>query len=309
MVDWDVVIVGAGPAGLSAGIYAARNRLKTLICEKSAPGGLANMTERIENFPGFPDGISGLELTSLMLKQAQQFGAVIETKEVTAISKNGEKILTETSTDKIQSLTAIVATGSVPRRIGVAGEERFAGKGVSYCATCDGPLFSGKSVAVIGGGDSAFQEAIFIARFAKKVKLIHRREKFRATALLQERVKNLRNVDLITNVTVEEITGEDQVTGVLVKDNVSGKRYLVEADGIFIYAGYSPVSDFLGREFKKTPEGFLIVDQNLQTSVEGVFAAGDVREKPLRQVVTAAADGALAAFSASNFIENHPARY
>lgn len=305
MEAWDVVIIGAGPAGLSAGIYAARNRLKTLICEKAVPGGLANMTERIENFPGFPDGISGLQLCTLMLKQAENFGAVIEMKEATRISRHDKKIVIEVGGSEIESLTSIVATGSIPKRLRVLGEERLVGKGLSYCATCDGPLFTDKIVAVIGGGDSAFQEAAFIARFAKKVKIIHRREKFRATAVLQERVKDLPNVELIKNVSVEEITGDDEVTGVLVKDNLSGKRYLVEANGVFIYAGYSPVTDFLGEEFKKTSDGFLIVEENLQTSVQGVFAAGDVRQKLLRQVVTAAADGALAAFSASNYIENH----
>ncbi|MGQ9603055.1 MAG: thioredoxin-disulfide reductase [bacterium] len=305
MKAWDVVIIGAGPAGLSAGIYAARNRLKTLICEKAAPGGLANMTERIENFPGFPDGISGLELCALMLKQAENFGAVIEMKEATRISRQDKKIVLEVGGSEIESLTSIVATGSIPKRLGVVGEERLVGKGLSYCATCDAPLFTDKIVAVIGGGDSAFQEAVFIARFAKKVKIIHRREKFRATAVLQERVKNLPNVELVKNVSVEKITGDDEVTGVLVKDNLSGKRYLVEANGVFIYAGYSPVTDFLGEEFKRTSDGFLIVEENLQTSVQGVFAAGDVRQKLLRQVVTAAADGALAAFSASNYIENH----
>lgn len=305
---WDVVIVGAGPAGLTAAIYSARNRLKTLICEKAAPGGLANLTERIENFPGFPDGISGWQLASLMLKQAQQYGAVLESKEITEISKQGDRVVLRSSQTEIQSLASIIATGSVPRKIGVPGEERLTGRGVSYCATCDGPLFSEKTVAVIGGGDSAFQEAILLARFARKVIIVHRRQRFRSAAILQERAKSLANIDLITDVSVEEIVGEEHVTGIRVRENISGRTYLIEADGVFIYVGYSPATDFLGSEFKKTSDGFLIVDDNLQTSVEGVFAAGDVRHKFLRQVVTAASDGAIAAFAASNFLENHTSR-
>lgn len=305
---WDVVIVGAGPAGLTAAIYSARNRLKTLICEKAAPGGLVNLTERIENFPGFPDGISGLELASLMLKQAQQYGAVLESREITEIARRGNKVVLKSSQGEFESLASIIATGSVPRKIGAPGEDRLTGRGVSYCATCDGPLFADKTVAVIGGGDSAFQEAILLARFARKVIIVHRRERFRSAAILQERAKSLPNIDLVTNVSIEEIVGEQYVRGIRVRENISGRTYLIEADGIFVYVGYSPATDFLGSEFKKTPDGFLIVDENLGTSVEGVFAAGDVRHKLLRQVVTAASDGAMAAFAVSNFLENHSSR-
>jgi thioredoxin reductase (NADPH) len=300
----DVCIIGAGPAGLTAGIYTSRSGLDTVIYEKGLPGGLANVTDRIDNFPGFPDGISGLELGERILKQAQRFGAKVVTTTVEAVRGDGNRISVRAGTGEVTARSAIVATGSTPKKIGVPGEESLLGRGVSYCATCDGPLYQGKRVAVIGGGDSALQEAIFLARFATKVTVIHRRSQLRAAEVLQADVKAEPKIDLALNKLINKIEGRDEVQGVVVEDKESGKQELIEASGVFIYVGYEPNVEMLGDEFERSDTGFLITRPDLQTSVKGVFAAGDVRDKILRQVVTAAGEGAVAAASVYAYLEN-----
>ncbi len=300
----DVLIVGAGPAGLTAGIYTSRSGLSTVIYEKGLPGGLANVTDRIDNFPGFPEGISGLELGERMLKQAQRFGVRIVSSTVERLWTEAGSVAVRADGKQATAHSAIIATGSTPKKIGVPGEEALAGKGVSYCATCDGPLYKDKAVAVIGGGDSALQEALFLTRFATRVTVIHRRRELRAARVLQTEVRANPKIDLSLNKLIKSIEGSDRIEGVLVEDKESGGQDLIEADGVFIYVGYSPNVEMLGDEFERTETGFLITKADLQTSVAGVFAAGDVRDKVLRQVVTAAGEGAVAAVSVYAYLES-----
>jgi thioredoxin reductase (NADPH) len=299
----DVLIVGAGPAGLSAAVYACRSGLTTVVYEKGFPGGLATVTDRIDNYPGFPDGISGIELGERMHRQATRFGAMVESAAVDRLWKEGDAVLVSVGGQTVKARSAIVASGSVPRRIGVPGEAELIGNGVSYCATCDGPLYKDKVTAIVGGGDSALQEALFLTRFARRVVVIHRREDLRGAAVLQEEVRAHPEIDLVLNKTILEITGGDRATGILVEDKASGEKTEIHADGIFIYVGYNPSVGFLGDEFERSPAGFLITACDLATSVSGVFAAGDVRDKVLKQVVTAAGEGALAAMSAYAYLE------
>jgi thioredoxin reductase (NADPH) len=304
MEKTDVLIVGAGPAGLTAGIYSSRSGLSTVIYEKGLPGGLANVTDRIDNFPGFPEGISGLELGERMLKQAQRFGVAIVSSTVERLWTERSSVAVRADGQQATAHSAIIATGSTPKKIGVPGEEALAGRGVSYCATCDGPLYKDKVVAVIGGGDSALQEALFLTRFATKVTLIHRRDELRAARVLQTEAKANPKIELSLNKLIKSIEGSERIEGVLVEDKGSGGQDLIEADGVFIYVGYSPNVEMLGDEFERTETGFLITKADLQTSVAGVFAAGDVRDKVLRQVVTAAGEGAVAAVSVYAYLES-----
>lgn len=300
----DVCIVGAGPAGLTAGIYAARSGLRTVLYEKGLPGGLANVTDRIDNFPGFPDGISGLELGERMFKQAQRFGAKVVTATVQRLWSEEAGIFVSVDSAQVTVRSAIVATGSTPKRIDVPGEESLTGKGVSYCATCDGPLYKDRPVAIIGGGDSALQEALFLARFASKVTLIHRRSEFRAATVLETEVRANPKIELSLNKLIKKIEGTSQTEGIVVEDKESGSEDLIKADGVFIYVGYNPNVEMLGDEFESTETGFLVTGPDLATSVGGVFAAGDVRDKVLRQVVTAAGEGAVAAVSVYAYLES-----
>ena len=300
----DIIIVGAGPAGLTAGIYASRSGLRTIVFERGLPGGLVNITDKVDNFPGFPEGISGMELGDRMRQQAERFGCKIVNEEVERLTRASDEIVATTSKGEYLSRAAIVATGSTPKKIDVPGEEEYTGKGVSYCATCDGPLYREKVTAVIGGGDSALQEAIYLARFASKVRIIHRRDELRGAKILQDEIRKHPKIELHLNKRILAIEGDDQVTGVAVEDKATGKRETIGADGVFIYVGYSPNIGCLGDEFDKTPEGFLVTKPNLETSVAGIFAAGDIRAKELRQVVTAAGDGALAAMSAYTYLRS-----
>ena len=304
MESIDVCIVGAGPAGLTAGIYTSRSGLATVIYEKGLPGGLANVTDRIDNFPGFPDGISGLELGERMLKQAQRFGARVVTETVGRLWSAEGGISISVDSGQVTARSAILATGSTPKRIGVPGEESLTGKGVSYCATCDGPLYKDKAVAVIGGGDSALQEALFLSRFASKVTVIHRRNEFRAATVLETEVRTNPKIELSLNKLIKKIEGTSQAEGIVVEDKASGSEDLIKADGVFIYVGYSPNVGMLGDEFERSETGFLVTGTDLATSVGGVFAAGDVRDKVLRQVVTAAGEGAVAAVSVYAYLES-----
>ena len=299
----DVLIIGAGPAGLSAAIYTARSGLATVIYEKGFPGGLANTTDAIANYPGFPDSISGMELGERMRKQAEQFGAVIVIRAIDRLWREDERIHARVGDETVTARAAIVATGSVPRKLGVMGEGELMGRGVSYCATCDGPLYGGKPTAVIGGGDSALQEALFLSRFSSKVTVIHRRDELRGAAVLEAAVRENPKIELALDKKVKAIEGTEAVTGVAVEDKKTGAGDTIRADGVFIYVGYSPSVEMLGPEFERTEKGFLIAREGLATSVPGVFVAGDVREKTLKQVVTAAGDGALAATSVYEYLE------
>lgn len=304
----DIVIVGGGPAGLTAGIYASRARMDTLLLEKIACGGQILTTDVIENFPGFPCGTRGEELADFMLKQAETFGLVISTREVKKVllkEKNAGPFIIETAEgDEIKALSVIISTGTGWNSLNVAGEDRLKGRGVSYCATCDGPLFKGKNVIVVGGGDTALGDAIYLTRFASKVTVVHRRDALRATRILQERAFANKKIELCLKSTVVEITGDKKVEGVRVKDVSTDKEQIIKADGVFVLIGQSPNSGIFKDMLKLDEKGYIISDEGMKTSEQGIFACGDVRSKPLRQVVTAAGEGATAAVSAQHYVEH-----
>ncbi|MEN6638063.1 MAG: thioredoxin-disulfide reductase [Smithella sp.] len=305
--DYDVVIIGGGPAGYTAGIYAARAALKTLLIEGAGTVSQITITDLIENYPGIPDGINGFELMQLFKKQAQKFGLEILPRDVTAVRKILDQpvIWEVTAGDKVYTtLSLIAASGAMWRSLGVPGESEFAGKGVSYCATCDGPFYRNRDVMVVGGGDTAIQEALFLTHFAKKVIVIHRRDRLRAAGMLQQRAFAEKKIEFVWNATVEEITGADFVTGAKVKDIHTGKIREIAAEGAFIFVGRLPYTDMFKGLVEMDKAGFIITDENLRTKAPGIFAAGDCRAKLFRQVVTAAGDGANAVHSAELYIDD-----
>ncbi len=300
---YDFAIVGGGPAGLTAGIYASRARLKVVLLEKGVPGGQIATTERIENFPGFPDGISGLDFASLLEKQARNFGLEIRNlTEVKALKRVKFGYEIETSDGVIHSKIVLIATGASPTKLGIKGEKEFTGRGVSYCATCDGAFFKEKKVMVVGGGDSAIEEALYLSRIAAEVTVVHRRDQLRATKILQERAFENPKINFIWNSHLIEIKGEEKVKSVVIKNKISGKEREMEIDGVFIYIGLQPNSEWLPEDIRRDERGFIVTDENLMTNWRGVFAAGDVRANQLKQVITAAAEGALAASLAEKFV-------
>ncbi len=274
-----------------------------MVYEQGYPGGLASVTAAIDNYPGFPEGIPGMELGVKMHEQAKRFGAVFASSRIERLWRDGKRLAALGGKTVLEPKSAIVATGSTPRRLDVPGEEPLMGKGVSYCATCDGPLYRGKVVAVVGGGDSALQEALFLAKFASKVIIIHRRNEFRAASVLRDEVRANPKIGLALGKVVRAIEGDGEVRALQVEDKAAGKVEAVPVDGVFIYVGYDPNVAMLGPEFTRSQAGFVVTDEKLETSVPGVFAAGDVREKPLRQVATAVGDGAIAAMSAYAYVE------
>jgi len=305
--DYDIVIIGGGPAGYTAGIYAARAALKTLLIEGAGTVSQITITDMIENYPGIPDGINGFDLMQLFKKQALKFGLEILPKDVTSVKKSSEAtaVWEVTAGDKVyKTLSIIAATGAMWRNLGVPGESEFAGRGVSYCATCDGPFYRNRDVVVVGGGDTAIQEALFLTHFAKKVIVIHRRDRLRAAGMLQKRAFAESKIEFVWNSTVAEITGAEFVTGVKVTDVNTGVIREIAADGAFIFVGRLPYTEIFKGLVKMDKAGFLVTDENLQTDAAGLFAAGDCRDKLFRQVVTAAGDGANAVHSAELYIED-----
>jgi thioredoxin reductase (NADPH) len=301
--DYDLVIIGAGPAGLTAGIYAARARMNTLLLEKAFPGGQILVTDWIENYPGFPEGISGYDLSEKMKVQAEDLGLKIDTAEVHSLklSRESKEIVLKDKT--ITTKTLIIASGASPRNLGI-GEAKFIGKGVSFCATCDAPFFKEKTVVAVGGGDTAVQEAIFLTKFAKKVYLVHRRDELRAAKILQERALANDKIEMVWDSIVTGVEGFFGVEGVKVKNVKTNEEKTLKADGCFIWIGILPNTSFLNDSVETDEYGFIRVDTKMQTSVPGVFAVGDVRDTPLRQIATAVGDAAIAAVCAEHFIEN-----
>jgi len=303
-VIYDVIIIGAGPAGLAAAIYAGRAQVNGFVLEKMSPGGQVLITDFVENYPGFFEGISGFELVEKFTEHAKKFGMAIENGEVGSIEPVGENLnihLTDGKT--ITTKTVIVATGATHKKLGVKGEQELTGRGVSYCATCDGPFFRDQVVAVVGGGDSAVQEAIFMTKFAKKVYLIHRRDELRAIKILQERAFSNDKIEFIWNSTVEEIIGKDQVEGIKLLNKVSGEISTLKVDGVFIFIGIEPTTQFIRGLVDTDERGFIKTDEWMRSSRQGIYAAGDCRKKPLLQIVTAVAEGATAAFAVEHDLE------
>jgi len=302
---YDLIIIGAGPAGLTAGLYAGRYRLNTLIIEKILVGGQLLLSPTIENFPGFPGGIQTEELILRFKRQVDEVGLNIETADVLEINNSESASHTVKTENKIfQTKTIIVATGAHWKRLGVAGEERLIGKGVSYCATCDGPLFKNKEVAVVGGGDKAIEEAIFLSAYARKINLIHRRQGFRAAEILLEKAKANPKINFILDSRVEEILGLNRVEAVKIKNVLTGALSEIPSQGIFIFIGIKPNTEFLKNQLEIDETGFIITDEQMQTSSRGIFACGDCRKKSLYQVINACGEGAVAAHSAHAYLLN-----
>jgi thioredoxin reductase (NADPH) len=305
---YDLVIIGGGPAGITAGIYAARGRMKTLLLEKALCGGQVLITDKVENFPGFPEGVSGPDLADWMLKQAERFGLLIRTAEAKSIGlKKSAKdpfVITLEGGEILHSFSIIIATGAGWNQLGIPGEDDFKGRGVSYCATCDGPLFRGKDVVVVGGGDTALEDALFLTKFANKVMIIHRRDKLRATKILQERAFANKKIEFYLDSVATEVVGSGTVRGIKIKNVKSNKETQLKCDGVFIFIGITPNSDIVKSIIKADEKGYAIADDDMRTSVEGIFVCGDVRKKSLRQIVTATGEGAVAAFSAQHYVEH-----
>ncbi len=293
-----LVIIGSGPAGLAAAIYAGRAELHGLLLEKLSPGGQVLITDRVENYPGFPDGISGFELVDKMAAHAKKFGIEQRNDEVVSIERRDDALsISLAGEDNILTEAIIIATGATHRSLGVKGEKELTGKGVSYCATCDGPFFRDQVVAVVGGGDSAVQEAIFLTRFAKKVYLIHRRDELRATKVLQKKAFDNDSIELVWDSVVEEIIGADSVEAVRIRNKKTDQDSVLEVQGVFIFVGIQPNTGFVKGLVEMDEQGFIKTDEWMRTSEKGIYAAGDCRSKPLLQIVTAVSDGATAAFA------------
>ena len=296
----DVLIIGSGPGGMTAAIYAARAGLRTVIFEKTSIGGQMAYTNEIENFPGI-EKTSGFELASTLDKQAKSFNTEYINEEVKSIKKEGSLFSVVTSNNEYYAYTVILALGASPRNLGLESEKRLRGSGVSYCATCDGNFYRGAEVAVIGGGNTAFEDALFLANICKKVYIIHRRSEFRAEKILQEQVKKTENIEIIANSIPKDILGKFEVEGIVITDN-EGNEKTIPVQGVFVAVGTIPNSEAFRDFVDVNDAGYIVTDKNMQTSVPGVFAVGDVRDTVLRQIVTACADGAIAAQAAGKIV-------
>lgn len=301
--DFDLIIIGGGPAGLTAGIYASRAGLNTLLIEKISVGGQIFITSDIENYPGI-EKISGPDLISVMEKQAKNFGVQFIFEEVIKIEeKEGKKIVYTSSGNSYSSIALIIATGAKYKELNIPGESKFKGKGVSNCATCDAAFYKNLDVAVVGGGNTAVEEAIFLTKFANKVYIIHRRDRLRATKIIQDRAFANKKIEFIFNSVVEEITGEKNVTGVKIKNVKSEELKIIPVNGIFVFIGLEPNSDIVKNFIDTDKQGYVITDIEMKTSKDGIFACGDCVKKNLRQAITAAGEGAIAAYNAQHYVE------
>lgn len=300
---YDVVIIGGGPAGFTSAIYTAREKLDTVLLEKSMTGGIPNVTDLIENYPGFPEGVSGPELMQKFRRQAERFDVVIkEFDEVQEIIP-GEKVHTIKTEKKVYlSKTVIIATGGLPRMLNAPGEKEFTGRGVSYCATCDGPFYKDADIIVVGGGDAAVQEALYLTKFASKVTLIHRRDELRASPILQQRAFDHPKIDFIWDSLVTKITGKNLVEGVEVTNVKTKQISHLKTDGVFIFIGWNPNSAFVKNLVELDQDGHIITDGYMNTSVQGIYAVGDIRSKKFRQIAEAVGDATVGALAISEYI-------
>ncbi len=302
--QYDVIIIGGGPAGLSAGIYTSRAKLNTILVEKGPLGGQLSWVKRIDNYPGFPKGISGGELTDLMVSQAERFGLQVETGSVIDITNGSQLKTVKTDIRNLRAKALIITTGVSRKRQSIDGEEKFQGRGVSYCATCDGPFFKGVSVAIVGGGDEALEEAIFLTKFANEITIIHSEDKLSASEELQKTAQSKENISFLFNSKIAKICGKDRVDLIEVMDLDTGDTEQLPVGGVFLYIGTRPAKEFLSQLIEMDERGYIITDQDMRTNVEGIFAAGDVRYKEVRQVATAVGDGVTAASSARKYIQS-----
>jgi thioredoxin reductase (NADPH) len=303
---YDLIILGGGPAGLTAAIYAGRARIHTLVVVGPLPGGQPANTDMVENFPGFPEGIDGPDLARRFVAQAERFGVHLVHDTVTGVDLSVRPFIVRTDMATYRAHTLIIAMGAVPRRLGVPGEDRFFGRGVSACATCDGFFYRDKRVVVVGGGDSAVIEGLYLTRFAREVVLIHRRDQLRATQIYQERAFANPKMRFVWNSVVEEILGEKTVTGVRVRNLKTGETSVIEADGVFIYIGMEPQTELFRGQLELDEHGYIVTDRRQRTSVPGVYAAGDIQDPLYRQLVVAAGTGAVAAMEVEKYLEMYP---
>jgi thioredoxin reductase (NADPH) len=300
--QYDVIVIGGGPAGLTAGLYTSRAGLRTLLVERLMPGGLAATTDVVENYPGFPEGIAGPELMQRFEEQAVRFGLEIRMAQVQAISVRGRDRVVSVGDEELVAGALIIASGSSPRKLGVPGEEAFRGRGVSYCATCDGPLYRDAVLAMVGGGDSAVKEGIFLTKFARKVYLIHRRDQLRASGVTRDRALSNEKIEFVWDSVVEEIVGDRMVSGVRVRNVKTREQSTLPVDGVFIFVGTEPNTDFVKGILKLDEKGTLVTNRDTQTLVPGIFAAGDVQEAFAQQIAVAVGHGAQAAMMAEHYL-------
>ena len=298
----DVVIIGAGPAGMTAAVYASRANLDTVMLERGVPGGQMANTEDVENYPGY-DFITGPELSSKMFEHAQKFGAQYKYGDLKSVEDHGEYKLLKTSSEEIKTKTVIIATGAEYKKIGVPGEDTLAGRGVSYCAVCDGAFFKERELVVIGGGDSAVEEGVYLTKFASKVTIVHRRNELRAQKILQDRAFKNEKIEFIWDTELQTINGDDKVKSVTLLDKNTGNKYDYDADGVFVYIGMKPLTQPFENLGILNELNYIEANSEMETSVPGIFAAGDVIDKTLRQIVTATGDGSIAAENAQKYIE------
>lgn len=299
---YDIIIIGGGPAGLTAGLYGSRSKLEVLVIEKEAYGGQISTTSEVDNYPGSMDNCTGPLLSEKIKAQAEEFGTVFSKDEILKVDLKSQIKTVEGKKQTYSGRTVILATGAAPRLGGFKNETDFRGRGVSYCATCDGNFFEGLDIAVIGGGDSAITEALYLTKFASTVTIIHRRDKLRAAKSLSEKAFNHKKIKFIWDSVVDEVTGEGIVESLKVKNVKTEQELLLEVNGVFVYTGLNPITEFVKEQIELDQFGYIPTDENMRTNIEGVYAAGDVRVKKLRQVVTATADGAIAAFDAEEYI-------
>lgn len=299
---YDMIVVGGGPGGYTAALYAARAGLSTLVLEKLSAGGQMALTEQIDNYPGFEDGIDGFTLAEKMQQQAERFGARSEYAQVERMDLAASPKVLETSEGTFYAKTVVLATGANPRELGLPNETALTGRGVAYCAACDGMRYKGKTVVVVGGGNSAAADALLLSRIAQKVILVHRRDTLRATKVYHQPLMQAENLEFRWNSTVTELLQEDKLTGVKLKDVNTGEETSIACDGLFISVGRKPATELVQGQLELDRSGYIVADETTRTSLPGVYAVGDVRTKPLRQVVTAVADGAMAVHMAEEFL-------
>ncbi len=300
--EYELIILGAGPAGLTAGIYAARNKTSTLVIEKAMVGGLAIYADQIDNYPGFPDGIGGMELGELMMKQATKFGLKVLAAEVLDLEIRNKLMIVKTSDGNLSAKAVIIALGSERINLNVPGEKEFVGRGVSYCATCDAAFFRNAKIAVVGGGNSAISEALHLAKFASEVNIIHRRNELRATPVFADKARSEPKIKFLLERTVDSIEGKDNVESLRLNNVATGEKSVLPVSGVFVAVGQKPNTQFLKNKVVLDAGGYVVTNEKMETSVPGILAAGDIRSNSIRQTITAAGDGATAAMYADRYL-------